>query len=85
VSYVFLLLKRQCAQISSWLLLPLSARKLTDEQRSSIANYFAVYKGYENDKAKLALGAGGPTLHPAVQEAVDLLMPNWEAVRMKLQ
>ncbi|GAX75634.1 hypothetical protein CEUSTIGMA_g3078.t1 [Chlamydomonas eustigma] len=64
--------------IHCWVCDP-SARKLTDEQRSCVANYFAVYKGHENDKAKLALGAGGAALHPAVQEAVDMLMPNWEA------
>lgn len=59
--------------------LPHSARKLTDEQRASIANYFAVYKGHENDRAKLALG-GAAVMHPAVQQAVASLMPNWEQV-----
>lgn len=57
-----------------------SARKLTDEQRSAVASYFAVYKGYENDKAKLMLGANGTILHPAVQQAAEVLRQHWEEV-----
>ncbi|KAK9677795.1 hypothetical protein RND81_11G167800 [Saponaria officinalis] len=38
------------------------ARRLTNEQRSSIAEYFRVYKGNENSHKKVSLG--GPALHP---------------------
>ncbi|KAJ9508375.1 hypothetical protein QJQ45_011890 [Haematococcus lacustris] len=59
-----------------------SARKLSDEARGAIANYFAVYKGHEGEKAKVALGGGGSVLHPAVDAAAQLLRPAWEeAVR----
>lgn len=56
-----------------------SARKLTDEQRASIANYFAVYKGHENDRVRLTMGIG-QQLHPSVQAAVDVLSGAWETV-----
>lgn len=46
-----------------------------------MASYFAVYKGYENDKAKLMLGANGTILHPAVQQAAEVLRQHWEEVR----
>ncbi|KAL6758132.1 primase subunit of DNA polymerase alpha [Haematococcus lacustris] len=55
-----------------------SARKLSDEARAAIANYFAVYKGHEGEKAKVALGGGGSVLHPAVDAAAQLLRPAWE-------
>lgn len=48
------------------------ARRLTDEQRSAVANYFAVYRGQEKGLAKLALGAEE---HPAVARAAELLQP----------
>lgn len=54
-----------------------SARKLTDEQRSAVANYFAVYKGHEADKIKIALGANSQVLHPAVQNALTMLKRAW--------
>lgn len=53
------------------------ARRLTDEQRSAIATYFAVYKGQENGVVKLALTQ---TLHPAVQRAYALLEDAWREV-----
>lgn len=49
-----------------------SARQLTDEQRSSIANYFSLYKGQEKGMAKLATSD-----HPAVRRAGDILRPAW--------
>ena len=57
---------------------PCSARKLTDEQRSAIAAYFAVYKGQEKGLAKLALALDN---HPAVQRAYALLRGAFEEVR----
>lgn len=48
------------------------ARKLTDEQRAAVANYFAVYKGQEKGLAKLATGLED---HPAVAKAYDILLP----------
>lgn len=48
------------------------ARRLTDEQRASVANYFAIYRGQEKGLAKLALGAEE---HPAVSRAAELLLP----------
>lgn len=56
-----------------------SARKLSDEQRGAIANYFAVYKGHEAGKVKLALG-GGAAMHPAVDAAARMLEEAWEEV-----
>ena len=53
------------------------ARRLTDEQRSAIATYFAIYKGQENGVVKLALTQ---TLHPAVQRAYTLLEEAWREV-----
>ena len=47
------------------------ARKLTDEQRSAVANYFAVYKGQEKGLAKLATGIED---HPAVAKAYKVLL-----------
>lgn len=38
------------------------ARRLTNEQRASIAEYFRVYKGNENNHKKVSLG--GAALHP---------------------
>lgn len=54
-----------------------SARKLTDEQRSAIAAYFAVYKGQEKGIAKLATALDD---HPAVQRAYALLKDAFEEV-----
>lgn len=46
------------------------ARKMTDEQRAAIANYFCVYKGQEKGLVKLALGLED---HPAVARAYEIL------------
>lgn len=54
------------------------ARKLTDEQRSAIANYFAVYKGQERGVAKLALALDD---HPAIARAYALLQKAFVQVR----
>ncbi|PSC73481.1 DNA primase small subunit [Micractinium conductrix] len=51
------------------------ARKLTDEQRSAIASYFAVYKGQERGVARLALSLDD---HPAVKRAYELLRDAFE-------
>lgn len=53
------------------------ARKLTDEQRAAIANYFAVYKGQERGVAKLALALDD---HPAIARAYALLQKAFEQV-----
>ena len=53
------------------------ARRLTDEQRSAIASYFAVYKGQEKGVAKLALSLDD---HPAVARAYALLSDAFEQV-----
>lgn len=58
-----------------------SARQLTDEQRSSIAAYFAVYRGQERGVARLALGAAGEaTDHPAILRAHSILQEAFEQV-----
>lgn len=54
-----------------------SARRLSDEQRSAIASYFAVYKGQERGVAKLALALDD---HPAIQRAYSLLLEAFEQV-----
>ena len=57
------------------------ARRLTDEQRSAIASYFAVYKGQEKGQAKLALGLeGGLHDHPAIAAADAILREAFEEV-----
>lgn len=54
-----------------------SARKLTDEQRGAVVNYFAIYKGQEKGIPKVALS---PKMlnHPFVEHAYDLLLQHWE-------
>eukprot|EP00897_Mesotaenium_endlicherianum_P009097 jgi/Mesen1/8215/ME000442S07500 len=44
------------------------ARRLTNEQRSSVADYFRVYKGGENNKGKVSLPG---LLHPALGRAYE--------------
>lgn len=51
------------------------ARKLSDEQRSAIASYFAVYKGQERGVAKLATALDD---HPAIARAYALLRDAFE-------
>lgn len=51
------------------------ARKLTDEQRAAVANYFAVYKGQEKGVAKLATGMED---HPAIAKAYQILRRAFE-------
>ena len=53
------------------------ARKLSDEQRSAIASYFAVYKGQERGVAKLATALDD---HPAIARAYALLRDAFEQV-----
>lgn len=52
-----------------------SARQLTDEQRSAVASWFAVYKGHEEGKARIALLGGAQ--HPAVERAANILRDAW--------
>ncbi|MEW5303546.1 MAG: hypothetical protein WDW36_006227 [Sanguina aurantia] len=52
-----------------------SARRMTDEQRSSVANWFGIYKGREGDKVKLAMFSHN--LHPAVSRAAEMLRTAW--------
>ncbi|KAG2490169.1 hypothetical protein HYH03_011299 [Edaphochlamys debaryana] len=52
-----------------------SARQLPDEARGAIANWFAVYKGHEEGKAKI--GLVGTTKHPAVERAAGILREAW--------
>lgn len=47
------------------------ARMLTDEQRSSLANFFTVIKGTEGGKAKLALTS---PLHPTLQRVYENIL-----------
>ena len=56
---------------------PCRARKLSDEQRSAIASYFAVYKGQERGVAKLATALDD---HPAIARAYALLRDAFEQV-----
>ncbi|KAL4539481.1 hypothetical protein Ndes2437B_g02147 [Nannochloris sp. 'desiccata'] len=51
------------------------ARKLTDEQRAAVANYFAVYKGQEKGVAKLATSMED---HPAIAKAYKILRRAFE-------
>lgn len=53
------------------------ARRLTNEQRASIAEYFRVYKGSENNTKRVSLS--GAALHPSLSRAyVDALKPFFE-------
>lgn len=54
---------------------------MTDEQRSALAAYFAVYKGQEEGLAKMHLGA---TDHPFVAGAYALLDAAWRQVRLQI-
>lgn len=53
------------------------ARRLTNEQRASIAEYFRVYKGSENNSKKVSLS--GAALHPSLSRAyTEVLKPYFE-------
>ncbi|GAB4814860.1 hypothetical protein N2152v2_001906 [Parachlorella kessleri] len=54
------------------------ARKLSDEQRSAVANYFAVYKGQEKGLVKLGLGPNDRSDHPAITQAYEILEAAFE-------
>jgi hypothetical protein len=54
------------------------ARRMTDEQRSALAAYFALYKGQEEGMAKMFLSA---TDHPFVASAYALLDAAWHEAR----
>ncbi|CAO2819201.1 unnamed protein product [Amaranthus hypochondriacus] len=60
------------------------ARRLTNEQRSAIAEYFHVYKGNENSQKKVSLG--GPALHPFLARAyTDVLRKYFEEIILSSQ
>lgn len=60
------------------------ARRLSNEQRSSIADYFHVYKGGENSMKKASLT--GPVLHPVLGRAYkDVLLDYFEKKLMQKQ
>ena len=52
---------------------------MTDEQRSALAAYFALYKGQEEGMAKMFLSA---TDHPFVASAYALLDAAWHEARL---
>ncbi|CAH9124861.1 unnamed protein product [Cuscuta epithymum] len=53
------------------------ARRLNNEQRAAVADYFRVYKGNENSNRKVSLM--GPTLHPfLVRSYTDVLKDFFE-------
>ena len=56
------------------------ARKLTDEQRSSLAAYLSVYKGTEAGSARLGLSQVSGSNHPALDRALRLLSAAWTEV-----
>ncbi|GBG80470.1 hypothetical protein CBR_g30932 [Chara braunii] len=66
------------------------ARRLGNDQRSAIAEYFRVYKGSENNAVKVALP--GPSLHPSLSRAyeqvlerffIELILPGQELLADK--
>ncbi|XP_076894687.1 uncharacterized protein LOC143547056 [Bidens hawaiensis] len=52
------------------------ARRLNNEQRSAIADYFRVYKGNSNSKSKVSLV--GPALHPFLVKSYKVLSDYFE-------
>ncbi|KAJ7515196.1 hypothetical protein O6H91_22G005100 [Diphasiastrum complanatum] len=53
------------------------ARRLSNEQRCSVADYFHVYKGNQNNNKKVTLS--GAALHPSLSRAyTDVLKPYFE-------
>ncbi|GAV65780.1 DNA_primase_S domain-containing protein, partial [Cephalotus follicularis] len=60
------------------------ARRLTNEQRAAIADYFRVYKGNENSQKKVSLP--GPALHPFLARSyTDVLRNFFEAKLLSSQ
>lgn len=60
------------------------ARRLTNEQRAAIADYFRVYKGNENSNKKVSLT--GPVLHPfLVRSYNEVLKDFFEAKLLQSQ
>ncbi|KAF4353192.1 hypothetical protein CsatB_004715 [Cannabis sativa] len=51
------------------------ARRLTNEQRAAIADYFRVYKGNENSQKKVSLI--GPALHPFLARSYTEVLRNF--------
>lgn len=52
-----------------------SARRLTNEQRSSVAEYFRVYKGGDNNSKKVTLS--GAALHPSLTRAYEQVLRHY--------
>ncbi|MFS8019944.1 putative DNA primase, small subunit [Helianthus anomalus] len=52
------------------------ARRLNNEQRSAIAEYFRLYKGNSNSKSKVSLV--GPALHPFLVRSYNVLSDYFE-------
>lgn len=60
------------------------ARSLSDEQRSAVANYFAVYKGVEAGRTKLDFTY--PNMHPLVDRSYNqVLLPMWKEIVLPQQ
>ena len=56
------------------------ARRLNDEQRSSLAAYLSLYRGTEAGAARLALSTVSSSNHPSVERALTLLGAAWTEV-----
>ncbi len=56
------------------------ARKLTDEQRSSLAAYLSVYRGTEAGTARLGLSQVSGSNHPSLERALRMLSAAWTEV-----
>lgn len=52
-----------------------SARRLTNEQRSAVADYFRVYKGGDNNSKKVTLP--GAVLHPSLTRAYEQVLKHY--------
>ncbi|KAJ6705842.1 DNA PRIMASE SMALL SUBUNIT [Salix purpurea] len=58
------------------------ARRLTNEQRAAIADYFRVYKGNENSSKKVSLT--GPVLHPFLVRSYSEVLERFFETRLLL-
>ncbi|KAJ6388934.1 hypothetical protein OIU77_027310 [Salix suchowensis] len=58
------------------------ARRLTNEQRAAIADYFRVYKGNENSSKKVSLT--GPVLHPFLVRSYSEVLEHFFETRLLL-